>query len=138
MLDIQSLLIFVFGALFGTGVVWKFFSMQRENRKLQIEIAKINGEIRQRISDLMSGLKERRNLYADIRDHKTDLDSATRHNTLLTLQTEIDLIYDDIISEEKLLAKIEKRKPRNIFKQHGGRPAPAGPVYFVEDKDCKD
>jgi hypothetical protein len=117
---------FVIGALFGSVSVWKLLQHRIEKSKLQLKQAEASNEIRNRLFELMSLLKDKRELFADIRDGKLEIDGI-QTNILKQLQTEIDLIYDDIIENEKQLAKIENRKPRKISKSHGGRPATAGP-----------
>jgi len=122
-----DLISFVIGTLFGSGSVWKLLQHRIEKSKLQLKQAEASNEIRNRLFELMSLLKDKRELFADIRDGKLKIDGI-RPNILNQLQTEIDLIYDDIIEKEKQLAKIENREPRKIDKRHGGRPAPVGPL----------
>ena len=118
---------FVIGTLFGSGSVWRFLQHRIEKSKLQLEQAEASNKIRNRLFELMSSLKNNREYFADIRDGKLKVDGISS-NILIQLQTDIDLIYDDIIETEKQLAKIEKREPRKISKNHGGRPAPVGPL----------
>ena len=115
---------FVIGALFGSGSVWMLLQHRIKKNKLQLKQAEASNEIRNRMFELMSLLKDKREFFVDIRDGKVEIDGI-QPNILNQLQTEIDLIYDDIIEKEKQLAKIENRKPRKISKSHGGRPAPA-------------
>lgn len=122
-----DLISFVIGTLFGSGSVWKLLQHRIEKSKLQLKQAEASNEIRNRLFELMSSLKDKRELFSDIRDGKLEIDGI-RPNILNQLQTEIDLIYDDIIEKEKQLAKIENREPRKISKSHGGRPAPVGPL----------
>ena len=122
-----DLISFVIGTLFGSGSVWKLLQHRIEKSKLQLKQAEASNEIRNRLFELMSLLKDKRELFADIRDGKLEIDGI-RPNILNQLQTDIDLIYDDIIEKEKQLAKIENREPRKINKNHGGRPARVGPL----------
>lgn len=116
-----DLISFLIGTLIGSGGVWKWLQHRINRAELQLKKAKLSSELRGQFSDLMLELRNKQGLYADIRDWKKEVEGIT-HNFLNTLETEIDLVYDDILTKEKQLSIIEKRKPRKISKSHGGRP----------------
>ena len=86
-----DLISFVIGTLFGSGSVWKLLQHRIEKSKLQLKQAEASNEIRNRLFELMSLLKDKREFFADIRDGKLEIDGI-RPNILNQLQTEIDLI----------------------------------------------
>ena len=120
--DINS---FVAGLVLALGPVLGYLNYRIKKMKIQLEKVESSNTLRDQLFEKMSLLKDKRELYADIRDNKIDIEGI-RPNILIQLQTEIDLIYDDIIAKEQQLAKIENRKPRKISKSHGVRPAPPG------------
>ena len=123
---------FAIGAIFGSGSVWKLLQHRIEKSNLQLKRAEASNVIRNRLFELMSMLKDKREYFCDIRDGKLEA-PGIRPNVLIQLQTEIDLIYDDILEKEKQLAKIENRKPREISKKHGGRPAPPSAIVISDE-----
>lgn len=120
---------FIIGTFLGSGSIWSLLHHKISRQELHLKKIEACSDLRNKLFELMSMLKDSREYYADLRDGKVTIAGIT-NNVLNQLQTEIDLIYSDILASEAQLSLLEKRKPRPISKSHGGRTAPPGTPLF--------
>jgi hypothetical protein len=109
------------GGLLGSGSIWAYLSYKQHAKEIEvssaISISVLQRDLLDKLVELIAKSKE----YADIRDGKMEV--AIPPNRLDQLQTQIDILMSDILSNEMRLANLEGREPRKI-KVHYVHPTP--------------
>lgn len=102
-----TILPFVIGILFGSGVFWKYMDHK-------VKVARTTIEIREKLDDMMYKIIELTAEYIDISTQYKENNDSKFYIKLKLQKQRLDFLKNDYRTVEAKLAQMENRQPRKI------------------------
>lgn len=105
--NIATVIVFIVGALFGTGAIWQI-------KKNELDKIKQACELRKQIESQLLSVIELTTKYLDAHIKSKIAGDSNDKNEAYTYKVRLDMAKENLVSFEEKLAGIENRKPRDI------------------------